>query len=96
MNRSQVIRLNTSPEQEEYFRKACGAARHAYNWTLARWKAAREDGKRATMNDLKREYNQIKGEQFPWVYETTKCAPEQAFTDLGQAFANFRRMKQVL
>ena len=32
MNCSQVIRLNPTPEQEVYFRKACGVARHAYNW----------------------------------------------------------------
>lgn len=43
MNRSHVIRLNPTAEQEVYFRKACGVARHAYNWALARWKQARAD-----------------------------------------------------
>ncbi|HYB01059.1 MAG TPA: RNA-guided endonuclease TnpB family protein [Ktedonobacteraceae bacterium] len=94
MNRSHMIRLNTTPEQELYFRKACGVARHAYNWALAQWKAARAMGKRVKLNDLKAEYNKIKGEQFPWCYEVTKCAPEQAFADLGQAFANYWRMKK--
>jgi putative transposase len=94
VNRSHVIRLNTTPEQETYFRKACGVARHAYNWALARWKEARTEGKRVKLKDLKAQYNKIKGEQFPWVYETTKCAPEQAFADLGQAFANYWRMKE--
>ena len=94
MNRSHVIRLNTTPEHEVYFRKACGVARHAYNWALARWKEARAQGERVTTRDLKAQYNQIKAEQFPWVYEVTKCAPEQAFADLGQAFADYWRMKQ--
>ena len=94
MNRSHIIRLNTTPEQEVYFRKACGVARHAYNWALARCKQARAEGKRVKMKDLKREYNQVKKEQFPWVYEVTKCAPEQAFSDLNQAFANYWRMKE--
>src|SRR6202162_1330429 len=94
MKRAHVIRLNPTPEQETYFRKACGVARHAYNWALARWKEARAEGKRVKMNDLKAQYNQIKGEQFPWCYEVTKCAPEQAFSDLGQAFANYWRMKE--
>src|SRR2546430_28975 len=94
MNRSHVIRLNPTPEQEVYFRKACGVARHAYNWALARWKEYRVQGKWAKMNDLKTEYNRIKGEQFPWCYEVTKCAPEQAFDNLGQAFANYWRMKK--
>ncbi len=94
MNRSHVIRLNTTPEQDMYFRKACGVARHAYNWALGRWKEARAAGKRVKLQDLKAEYNKIKGEQYPWVYEVTKCAPEQAFSDLGQAFANYWRMKE--
>src|SRR5262249_17891573 len=58
------------------------------------WKDARAKGERVNIRDLKREYNQIKGEQFPWVYEVTKCAPEQAFADLGQAFANYWHMKE--
>src|SRR5512142_1695609 len=93
MKRSHLIRLKTTPEQEVYFRKACGVARHAYNWALARWKEAWAKGERVQLKDLKREYNKIKGEHFPWVYEVTKCAPEQAFADLGQAFANYWRMK---
>jgi len=94
MNRSHVIRLNATPEQDIYFRKACGVARHAFNWALARWKEARAEGKRVKMKDLKVQYNKIKGEQFPWCYEVTKCAPEQAFSDLGQALANYWRMKR--
>jgi putative transposase len=94
MNRSHVIRLNPTPEQEVYFRKACGVARHAYNWALARWKDYRAERKRVKIKDLKAEYNRIKGEQFPWCYEVTKCAPEQEFTNLGQAFANFWRMQE--
>jgi putative transposase len=94
MNRSHVIRLNPTPEQAVYFRKACGVARHAYNWALARWKDERAAGKWANMRDLKAEYNKIKSEQFPWCYEVTKCAPEQEFSNLGQALANYWRMKK--
>jgi len=94
VNRSQVIRLNPTPEQAVYFRKACGVARHAYNWALARWKDYRAEGKWVNTRDLKAEYNRIKGEQFPWCSEVTKCAPEQEFSHLGQAFANYWRMKK--
>jgi len=94
VNRSHMVRLNTTPEQEVYFRKACGVARHASNWALARWKDYRSQGKWVKMKDLKAEYNQIKAEQFPWVYEVTKCAPEQEFANLGQAFDNYWRMKK--
>ena len=94
MNRSHVIRLNPTPEQDVYFRKACGIARHAYNWALARWKEARAQGERVKMKELKAEYNHVKHEQFPWTAEVTKCAPEQEFSNLGQAFANYWRMKK--
>ena len=91
---SHVIRLNPTPEQEVYFRKSCVVARHAYNWALARWKDYRSQGKWVKMKDLKAEYNKIKREQFPWVYEVTKCAPEQEFANLGQAFDNYWRGKK--
>ena len=94
MNRSHMIKLHPTPEQEVYFRKACGVARHAYNWALARWKDYRAEGTWAKIKDLKAEYNRIKGEQFPWCYEVTKCAPEQEFSHLGQAFENYWRMKK--
>lgn len=94
MNRAHLIRLNPTPEQAIYFRKACGVTRHAYNWALAQWKDARSKGERVKMADLKKAYNQIKGEAFPWCYEVTKCAPEQAFSDLKAAFDNYWRMKK--
>ncbi len=94
VTRAHLIRLNTTPEQALYFRKACGVARHAYNWALARWKAKRSAGERVKFNELKAEYNRLKREQFPWAYEVTKCAPEQAFSDLKAALTNYWRMKE--
>ncbi len=44
--------------------------------------------------DLKKRFNAIKGAQFPWVYEVTKCAVEGAFRNLGAALANFRQSKR--
>jgi putative transposase len=94
MHRAHRIRLNPTPEQITSFRKACGVARHAYNWALAQWKQARAEGRRVKMKDLKREYNRIKKEQFPWTAEVTKCAPEQAFVHLSAALTNYFRMKE--
>jgi putative transposase len=47
------------------------------------------------MHDLKSEFNQIKRDRFPWVYDVTKCAAEQEFTNLGRALANYFRKKQT-
>ncbi|HZS88400.1 MAG TPA: helix-turn-helix domain-containing protein [Chloroflexota bacterium] len=91
MLRAHKIRLNPTPEQEVYFRKAAGTARFAYNWGLAEIKRALDEGRRPdSVLTLKQRFNSIKGSQFPWVYEVTKCAPEGAFRNLGAALTNFR------
>jgi putative transposase len=35
--------------------------------------------------------NSLKNDQFPWMYETSKCAPQEALRDLHTAFKNFYR-----
>src|SRR6266496_1859936 len=95
MQRAHRIRLNPTPEQQAYFRKAAGTARFVYNWGLEEVKRAFNDGGApATALDLKARFNALKRQQFPWVYEVTKCAVEGAFRNLGAALANFRASKR--
>ena len=89
MIRAHRIRLNPNSEQETYFRKACGTRRFVFNLGLAEWKRQYEAGEKPSAFLLKKQFNAIKGEQFPWVYEVTKCAAEGAFMDLATAFKNF-------
>ncbi|MCG8349296.1 MAG: helix-turn-helix domain-containing protein [Chloroflexales bacterium] len=84
------IRLNPTPEQEQYFRQAAGNARFAWNWAVAAVRQAQKDQtKLPLVGDLKTEFNRIKRDQFPFMLDTTKCASEQAFADLRQALANY-------
>ena len=95
MQRAHKIRLNPTAEQQVYFRKACGTARYAFNWGLAEVQRALDEGRQLESTlDLKKRFNAIKGAQFPWVYEVTKCATEGAFVNLGRALANFRASKR--
>jgi len=95
MLRAHKIRLNPTPEEEQYFRKASGTARFVYNWGLAEIKRALDDGRTPeSALDLKARFNTIKHEQFPWVYEVTKCVAEGAFRNLGAALTNFRKSKR--
>ena len=88
------IRLCPNNRQTNYFARACGTARFAYNWGLWEWKRQYEAGKKPSAYGLKKAFNALKREQFPWALEVTKCAPEQAFSDLGNAFKGFfRRVK---
>src|SRR5262245_14777604 len=89
MIRAHKIRLNPTPEQAKYFWRASGTARFVYNWALDRWKQNRVAGIRTSFAELKKEFNAIKAQQFPWVYEVTKCAAEQEFTNLARAFQSY-------
>ncbi len=89
MIRAHKIRLNPTPEQANYFARAAGTSRFCFNWGLAEWKRQYEAGEKPNEFALKKQFNAIRKEQFPWTYETTKCAVEGAFTDLGKAFRNF-------
>jgi putative transposase len=89
------IALDPNNQQATYLKKACGVARFAYNWALAEWKRQYEAWKadntlpKPTEAALRRQLNAIKREQFPWMLEVTKCAPQMAIIQLGQAFKNF-------
>ena len=89
MIRAHQIRLNPTSEQENYFYKAAGTARFAYNWAVEQWRIV--EGKKPSANILKKRFNAIKAEAYPWVYEVTKCAAEQAFADFGDALRRYRK-----
>ena len=99
------IELIPTTAQQEYFAKACGVSRFAYNWALATWNSQYKDWKEAeeeakkngTINllskpkeyELRKQFNAIKSEQYPFVTEITKCVVQQSIKDLGIAFVRF-------
>jgi putative transposase len=89
------IALDPNNVQATYFARAAGTARFAYNWALAEWKRQYEAWKanpslpKPSQQSLRRQLNAIKREHFPWMLEVTKCAPQMAIIQLGQAFQNF-------
>jgi putative transposase len=83
------IRLVPTAKQTEYFCKACGVARFAYNWALAEWERSFVQGEQRSELYFRRKLNAIKDEQFPWMREVTKCAPQHAIKNLGNAYTNF-------
>ncbi|MBT9135834.1 MAG: hypothetical protein DDT34_00899 [Firmicutes bacterium] len=89
------IALDPNNAQATYFARAAGTARFAYNWALAEWQRQYEACKtdpslpKPSQMALRRQLNGIKGEQFPWMLEVTKNAPQMAIIQLGEAFKNF-------
>jgi putative transposase len=70
-----------------------GAARWAWNWGLAvRRKAYRRRGETLTAVDLHRLLNRLKRTPgFAWLYEVSKCAPQEALRDVDRAYATYWR-----
>jgi putative transposase len=88
--------LDLNDEQRTACLKHAGASRFAYNWGLARSKEAyRATGKRPSAIDLHRELNTLKQTDYPWMYETSKCAPQEALRDLEKAYKNFFRRVEM-
>ncbi len=88
--------LDLNNEQRTACMKHAGASRFAYNWGLARSKEAyRTTGKRPTAMQLHRELNVLKQTDYPWMYETSKCAPQEALRDLETAYKNFFRRVEL-
>src|SRR5712692_6960834 len=89
MIKAHKIRLNPMPEQAVYFAKSAGTSRFVWNWALAEWNRQYEAGEKPTALKLKKQFNEIRREQFPWTWEVTKNASDQPFLDLGKAFTDF-------
>lgn len=78
--------------------KHAGVARFAWNWALARrielYKT--KNGKERSTSAIAqhRELNALKKTEFPWMYEVSKCAPQEALRNLDKAYSNmFRNIK---
>ena len=72
-----------------------GAARFAYNWGLAkRIEEYKKTGGSSNAVEQHRQLNSLKKTEYPWMYEVSKCAPQEALRDLDRAYSNFfRRVK---
>ena len=75
--------------------KHAGCARFAYNWGLEERikRFNSEEGKARFTNYFRqhRELNRRKKSHYPWMYEVSKCAPQEALRDLQKAFTYFWR-----
>src|SRR5215470_2669128 len=95
VQRAYKTELDLNDQQVTACKQHAGAARWAYNWGLQveqeRYQATK---KSPTAIDLHRELNALKKTAVPWMYEVSKCAPQEALWNLDAAFAHFfRRVK---
>ncbi len=90
VNRAYRYELKPNTIQKVLLAQHAGCARFAYNWGLARRIALyQEEKKTVSAINQHKELNQLKKTDFPWMYEVSKCAPQEALRDLDKAFKNF-------
>ena len=87
------IALDLTDAEQHYCARAAGTARFTYNWALAEWKRQYDAGGKPTAAALKKQWNQVKHEHYPWVAEIHKDANQQPFANLGNAFTQFFRQE---
>lgn len=94
-HRAHLIKLKPTADQAEGLARAAGTARFAYNWGLAKWRelyaahVADPEQPKPSEFLIRKTLNATKRDEFPWMLEVTKYAPEEALRSLGRAFGNF-------
>ncbi len=88
--------LDPNNIQKTLLLKHAGAARFTFNWGLSeKIKAYEAKEKSPNAMELHRRLNALKKSEFPWMYEVSKCSPQEALRNLDRAYDNFfRRCKQ--
>ncbi|WP_035420123.1 RNA-guided endonuclease InsQ/TnpB family protein [Chloroflexus sp. MS-G] len=97
MQRTHKIALCPTPEQVDYFKRACGTARRVWNWALNEWNKQYAAGGRPNAMALKKQFNAItytdpqwldeKGR--PWLQDIHRDAHAQPFAHLAKAWERF-------
>ncbi len=88
--------LALNDQQVTACKQHAGAARWAYNWGLTRKQEAyRTTGTSPSAMELHRELNALKRTAVPWMYEVSKCAPQEALRNLDRSYANFFRRAKL-
>jgi putative transposase len=89
MHLTHKIALCPTPEQADYFRRACGTARFVWNWALAEWNKLYKAGHKPSAMALKKQFNAIKYITYPWIQEIHRDAHAQPFAHLAKAWNRF-------
>ena len=92
VSRAYKVEIKPNNIQKTFLNKSCGISRLAYNWGLDYVKTSYEKGdKYLGAIGLHKELCKIKKSTYPFMYEVSKLAPQNALRDLDKAMKNFFR-----
>ena len=83
------IRLDPTSEQAQYFAQACGTKRLVYNWVLDEWNKQYAAGNRPNAHALKKQFNAVKRQLYPWIKDIHRDAHSQPFANLSAAWSRY-------
>jgi putative transposase len=97
MQLTHKIALCPTPQQADYFSRACGTARRVWNWALAEWNRQYAAGRKPRAMALKKQFNAIKYRDpewldqhgQPWLKTIHRDAHAQPFAHLEKAWNRF-------
>src|ERR1035441_7778829 len=89
MRITHVITLDPTCKQAQAMARAAGGSRFTYNWALAEWNRQYKAGEKPSGAKLRKQFNAIKEDEFPWIMESPRDANSQPFRDLDRAFGDF-------
>jgi putative transposase len=93
MNRAWKFELDPNNKIRTLLFKHAGTARFAWNWSLARrierFKTQKDKDRFTNSMDEHKDLVVLKTTEFPWMYEVSKCAPQEALRNLDKAFKSF-------
>ena len=90
---SHRVQLDPTFKQTKYFVQACGTARFTWNWALSEWERQHKTGLKPSGMKLKKQFNQIKYKQFPWISTMHRDSHAQPFANLQKAYTSFFKSK---
>ncbi len=95
INKAYRYELDPNNIQRSSLAQHVGIARFAYNWGLEQrieqYKNNQGNDRFTDAIKQNKLLNSLKKTEFSWMYETSKCAPQEALRDLHRAFQNFYR-----
>lgn len=90
VQRGYKTELDPNNKQCVLLTKNAGAARYAYNWALnIKREAMTKREKIPNAIELHRRLNELKQTELGWMYEVSKCSPQEALRNCDNAFKNF-------
>lgn len=89
------IRLLPTKEQEELMIKSIGCSRFTYNWGINKVKEYREQNKKYSMSDIRKEFTQLKKqEEYKWLNEVSNTTMVESMRNLDKSFKQFFKTKK--